>query len=423
VLQLIEILDIWHVIEERNDGLQQRANLLKLIDLAKDFNQAQPESLEAMGIYGKNIETFRLWLLENGKDERADIHKQPHVELNADQSVVLSTWHASKGLEWPIVLVLDTHEEQKAKVPSVDMAYLSDDVDGMLQSSFVQLLMDFDDKTTKEKMLKALADSSRETLKNLCYVTLTRAREQVILPWFDNDKENTLISLLRPLLAQADFELQRKDMLTLNEPGDNSAQRLSKTLDLIKRPKPLLIKSVTAPSLLDAVPNAKSLKTLTYEVSLPLDLSAWDKALPANEVGNWVHRCYEIHSQNPDRIEEVFALLPQDCKDGKLLENLKNQLSDIHKWLKTNLNAINVSCEVSILALNTLGQTISGNIDMLVETDQGYWIIDHKTDQKADFQKHHTQLQNYADALNLKKPLLGVALNWVRAGKLEVLEF
>jgi ATP-dependent exoDNAse (exonuclease V) beta subunit len=77
---------------------------------------------------------------------------------------------------------------------------------------------------------------------------------------------------------------------------------------------------------------------------------------------------------------------------------------------------------VPILALNELGQTISGNIDMLVETEQGYWIIDHKTDQKFDFKKHYAQLQNYAQALKLDKPVLGVALNWVRAGKLEILK-
>ena len=37
------------------------------------------------------------------------------------------------------------------------MAYQSNHVDEMLESSFVRFLMDFDDPKTKEKMLKKLA--------------------------------------------------------------------------------------------------------------------------------------------------------------------------------------------------------------------------------------------------------------------------
>lgn len=422
VLQIIVTLDIWQVIEQRSDGLQQRANLLKLIQLAEDFNQAQLESLEAMGIYGKNLETFRLWLVESGQDDRAEIHKQPHAELNADQAVVLSTWHASKGLEWPIVLILDIHEERKAKVPSIDMAYLSQEVDGMLQSSFVQLLMDFDDKTTQQKMLDALAVSNHDTLKNLSYVTMTRAREHLILPWFDNGKNNTLMSLIQPLLDQPDFEVHRKNMITLDEPAEPSEESTRQKLVLTKRTASTSVKSVISPSLLDKISNDETLQTQVFEVSQTLDLSTWDKILPANEIGNLVHRCYEVYTQNPKRIETVFGLLPLVCQDVLLLENLKKQLKDNQDWLKNTFKATQIKCEVPILALNELGQTISGNIDMLVETEQGYWIIDHKTDQKFDFKKHYTQLQNYAQALKLDKPVLGVALNWVRAGKLEILK-
>jgi len=420
-LQIIQALDIWQVIEQRDDALQQRANLLKLIQMAEDFNQAQPESLEAMHIYGKNLETFRLWLVESGQDDRADIHKQPHVELNAEQAVVLSTWHASKGLEWPIVLILDTHEERNAKVPSIDMAYLSDEVDGMLQSSFVQLLMDFDDKTTQQKMLDALSIGNRDTLKNLTYVALTRAREHLILPWFDNDKNNTLMSLISPLFDHPNFEVHRKNMITLEEPAEPSSALSRKKLALDKRIAGKPLKAVISPSLIEEAANDE-LQTQIFEVSQALDLTAWDKTLPANEVGNWVHRCYDVYIQNPERIETLFALLPQGCQDSVVLENLKKQLKNSHEFLNTTLKATQIKCEVPILALNELGQTISGNIDLLVETDIGYWIIDHKTDQKADFKKHHTQLQNYAKALKLDKPLLGFALNWVRAGKFEILK-
>jgi ATP-dependent exoDNAse (exonuclease V) beta subunit len=73
--------------------------------------------------------------------------------------------------------------------------------------------------------------------------------------------------------------------------------------------------------------------------------------------------------------------------------------------------------------VNELGQTVSGTIDLLVETETGYWIVDHKTDKVAEYSKHHTQLMAYAKALKLDKPVLGLAVNWVRGGILELNKF
>ena len=113
---VIDALDIWNKLSCREDYAQQRANVLKLIELAQTFEDTQPESLEAMGIYGKNLHSFIVWLSESVNNDGAD--KQPDVDLNAEQSVVLSTWHASKGLEWPVVMVLNIHKEFAPRLPS-----------------------------------------------------------------------------------------------------------------------------------------------------------------------------------------------------------------------------------------------------------------------------------------------------------------
>jgi len=64
---------------------------------------------------------------------------------------------------------------------------------------------------------------------------------------------------------------------------------------------------------------------------------------------------------------------------------------------------------------------INGLVDLVVETEEGCWIIDHKSDQIDDstaaFGKYKAQLKAYEDSLkNTGKNILGVAIHWIRQG-------
>ncbi|WP_029407285.1 exodeoxyribonuclease V subunit beta [Thiomicrorhabdus sp. Milos-T2] len=424
VITVIELLNIWDKVQTRTDAAQQRANLIKLISLAETFEQAQPESLQAMGIYGKNLETFNVWLKESIKDNQSDMNNQPHIQLNADEAVVLSTWHASKGLEWPIVMVLDAHDDKKPKVPSIDMAYSADDVDGMLESSFVRILMDFDDKTTQQKMLDELMAETTDTLKNLTYVALTRAREQVILPWFDNGKDNSMLSLIAPLFETDKFEYQSKNMVMIVEPEIiETEEEKRRVIKLAQNKQPKAISATISPSLHENSSVTDTiLKTTVESYGSGIDLKDWDKLIAANEVGDFMHRFFEIYFMNPALLEKGFETLSNALNINKIKLQIEPMLQSYQAWLNAILKPINIKCEVPILAVNELGQTVSGSIDMLIETETGFWIIDHKTDKKTDFTKHSEQLKAYAQALALDKPIIGIAINWVRTGQFEILD-
>jgi ATP-dependent helicase/nuclease subunit A len=135
-----------------------------------------------------------------------------------------------------------------------------------------------------------------------------------------------------------------------------------------------------------------------------------------------MHRFFEIYFMNPALLEKGFALLPESLQQPKLLTALESVLQSNQAWLKLNLKPINIQCEVPILSVNESGQTVSGSIDMLVETEDGFWIIDHKTDKQSDFNKHAEQLLAYVNALDLGKPVIGIAINWVRTTQIELLE-
>src|SRR5690606_33645009 len=110
------------------------------------------------------------------------------------------TWHSSKGLEWPVVIVLDAGKASEPRFPGISMAYPDGDIDTMLRDSFVQILPKFDDQQTRENCAAAMAAEQAETNKNLYYVALTRAREQLILPCWETFADGSMLSYVEPLI-------------------------------------------------------------------------------------------------------------------------------------------------------------------------------------------------------------------------------
>ena len=65
---------------------------------------------------------------------------------------------------------------------------------------------------------------------------------------------------------------------------------------------------------------------------------------------------------------------------------------------------------------------VSGTADLVVETDSGLWIIDHKSDQieepVAAFDGYRPQLESYAKLLqSMGHDVVGLGINWIRRGE------
>jgi ATP-dependent exoDNAse (exonuclease V) beta subunit len=134
-----------------------------------------------------------------------------------------------------------------------------------------------------------------------------------------------------------------------------------------------------------------------------------------------MHRLYQVALKQPSRLDDALNMPPitQAMLTDELIAQIKQSLTNFTAWLENTWQPIHYHCELPTLSVNALGQTVSGTIDLLVETETGYWIVDHKTDKLAEYSKHHTQLMAYAKALKLDKPVLGLAVNWVRGCRLE----
>jgi len=429
----IEALALWDKyanINATSDFAQQRANLLKLLHLVDTFDAYESASLRAQGIYGKGLSSFLTWLQVNGDD----FDQQPDVDSNNQQAITLTTWHASKGLEWPVVVVLEMEETVDVRFSHISTQYASkENVDTMLSSSFTQIVTGFDDSTTKQKFIDTLLPFEIETLKNLTYVVMTRAREQLILPWFDTDKPNNMQQYIRELKLSNTVGIKEKIAV---QPADSPISVIQKnvgtsiigraTLKLQPLDKPIqaqLSPSSLAKNLCVNEHSIKASKLTTIDYGNPVDLSSLAEHR-ADQVGTWIHQCYQVLISKPELMPRLLIKIPALNKPEELQEQLIQQVERLKNWCGSNWETENYRTELPLLAQVEKGVTLNGIVDLLIESKEGYWIVDHKTDldiSDQQFNHHLPQLLAYAKYLKLSKPVLGIAINWVRAGKLTVI--
>jgi ATP-dependent exoDNAse (exonuclease V) beta subunit len=105
---------------------------------------------------------------------------------------------------------------------------------------------------------------------------------------------------------------------------------------------------------------------------------------------------------------------------------VNTELNNFQTFINEKYPASNLLYEVPVNGKNEDGALVSGIVDLLIEEDAGYWIIDHKTDQldvtDESITAHLPQLMAYATIIDgyREKPVLGVGINWVRSGQLSI---
>ena len=439
LIDMIESLELWDYVLKHEDSSQQRANLLKLIDLCSEFESLQFESLNALGIYGRNINSFLSWLNMNESDA------QPSPKSINTEAVQLLTWHASKGLEWPVVIVMGLDKDRSPSLPDISLGYTDESRNDPLKNTYVRFFTKFQDESTNEAFIEALNSDAHSTVENLLYVAMTRAREQLILPWpsFKEGKEGefTFMKKLRTkckMKVNADgieMNLLSRDngfnesVITaiLPEEIDDKVIKASSinygrvAIEMMEDTE--LVPSQISPSATEQMDNSFN-ETKLSSKSYGTEVNLSGIKMEATDLGTMLHHCYHALLIGSSLGDRVFTSLA-----GKLPQNvwgqIQNQVSAFKEYCTSELQAVNIQCEVPILSKTEQGSVVSGSLDLLVETDEGYWIIDHKSDRVDDFEErfahHYPQLEAYVKCTKLDKPLLGIGINWIRYGKISLL--
>jgi len=435
LIDMIESLKLWDYVLKHENSSQQRANLLKLIDLCSEFEALQFQSLNALGIYGRNINSFLSWLAMNESDA------QPAPKSINTEAVQLLTWHGSKGLEWPIVIVMGLDHNKCPSLPSISLGYTDESRSDPLANSYVRFFPKFQDDSTNEDFIEELNKDAHSTAENLLYVAMTRAREQLILPWPSfKEKKAGEFSFMYKLMDKCNMKVD-SDGIEMDDLFRNDGFNES----VITATLPEEIDEKVMASSINYGRVAIEMMEYTEQISLQISPSSMEQAdssfdktnlslksygaevnlsgikMDAADLGTIIHHCYHALHVDKDFADRLFTSLK-----GKLPQNVLDQIQEqviaFEKYSKNELQVVNVQCEVPILSKTEQGSVASGSIDLLVETDKGYWIIDHKSDRVDDFEErfahHYSQLEAYAKYTKLDKQLLGVGINWVRYGKI-----
>jgi len=143
--------------------------------------------------------------------------------------------------------------------------------------------------------------------------------------------------------------------------------------------------------------------------------------LTGSGLGTFIHRCFEVLGARPD-LKGRIAQITGVAIEPEGLEKIAAAVGQFEAWLETYFNTKSVLREWPILALDEQGSVVSGMADLVVETTEGLWVIDHKSDHVDEptqaFGGYRNQLESYAAAIVKEgNMVLGIAINWIRRGE------
>ncbi len=383
-----------------------------------------------------------LWLNQLAKDK-----EDKQASNTQTDAIQLLTHHGAKGLEWPIVVAMDLDSTIKTSVwgLSVTADNTNLDITQPLKGRQLQYwLWPFGKQATgiavKDKIeqsdigQQALKRATEEA-KRLLYVSLTRPRDCLIMPMKSDQGEwkNCL---------GADWMLPEEDNpkeITLpksNETIPSLYQLLEQKehpeLEVSKKNPPHWFESVTtqtdklpaklSPSLVPPLDDSKVIEVI--ELGERINLQETPEM--AN-LGEAIHAL--IATQIINNPEDPKALAEQVLQSFAVTEHISVEdglmcTARFKKFVQEHLKAKYIHVEYPIDYLKPNGQAVSGFIDALVETDEGYIIIDHKSNPqpRSDWNeialKYSGQLALYKEAIEAvsNKPVLGCWIHFAVTG-------
>lgn len=384
-----------------------------------------------------------IWLGEQEDEQPAS---------RSDDAITVLTYHASKGLEWPLVILTDLEAKPKATAFGINLVseISGDAIDWKdpLKDRWIRFWpwplgsqktnVDLDVRAASSPEGLHATKIEKEERARLLYVGATRARDYLVLALPKSAKG---YPWLEELVSD-----QREFVMTIPEQGDTSFLVNGNAHDVrVKSLIPLDIDDSIAPEVsydgedkvlkeypslsirpsnLEAVEFAKILYEIDLGGRLPL-IGACDMTL----VGEAIHRFLaaddpswlkEKREQLAKNILNAWQVTALDPRDVVIMgSRFRKCIED--KWPQASIHR-----EAPVVWRNG-DRTLSGRIDIYLELPDRIIVIDHKSfpggrSQWLDqVQKYAGQLNVYADAINASLPdkkLVELALHLPISGEL-----
>ena len=369
---------------------QRLANLETLCGLAADYEEyCQAQRISA------TVAGFLLWLYDLA-DEKLD-KKGMDGQMDA---VRVLTHHGAKGLEWPVVISADLETGTRGGLWGLSV--LSDnetvDINAPLANRrlrywpwpFAGMRKGIEVADRIDESPAGQADMQKQTAEavRLLYVSFTRARDYLILPMQAKAKTRPWLDTLG-----ADWLNPQEDALTLPD-----RQLVSCKLEVLESPQELIplepdseqtwfpetktiIEKLPAhirPSMLPAAASATIGRQLEVGPRLLL------QGNPDTEIlGKALHNIFAadlITPNHADRASMAAGVLENHALTAHVAVNdVLACAARFYQCLNENFKPLVIHCEWPVTMILDNGQRMIGWIDALIETEEGWIIIDHKS--------------------------------------------
>ncbi|MCY1315329.1 RecBCD enzyme subunit RecB [compost metagenome] len=414
------------------------ADLGRLFAEASAFDSAETSLREAGGFHGNSIQSFLGWLADQA--ERGIDHR-PDREGWEVEGIEVSTWHASKGREWPITIVggMDFSFPERGNTLRAEFASF-DNLDGVLDSAGLTWFPAFDCPETQAVFADKRVEQDEDVAARALYVALTRARDRLVLAL--PSKQGSLDK--RPE-TMADL-LRRRTQLSL---GSGTVMACGKILPALCRTIPkdteYAYPDASAASGVHKVwgvrETCEALARTPWRSS-PSSFAARDSGFcpalthidlgvrvprqnfgSATERGSAYHLAFRVLAERPEFAPRLPAAtgLSDDT-----IKAIVGQAAAVRTWLD-GLGFTQTSFELPLQLRADDGSETNAIIDLLAESDDALAIVDHKTgpcpDPNRRFGEYLPQLKAYADLLTEhypEKPVRFLVINWMDEGQISV---
>jgi ATP-dependent exoDNAse (exonuclease V) beta subunit len=404
----------WQTSVER--GRRRLANLDRLLGYADEYEEDCRTNREAATLSG-----FLLWMQEL---EQA---KLDHLPQGRDNAVQIMTHHGAKGLEWPVVILVDLSGKvldsiwdsvraesrtalnaedplrdrflrywpwpygQQAKVP------VADDVETSLAGQIIRR-------------------AAIEEHKRLLYVSFTRARDLIVIARPKkalNGEWMATIGLAQRIPfgdaqsivlsdgTQVPFRGRALSPMTANLPDVVTQGNVSWFAGATSTSPRLPL--VVSPSAAGETP---AFAAEVVELGSRIDTS---KVKDRSIFGEAVHACIAadlVSSETGLNESAVRSILERfGVADMVSSTQVVNQLKAIRVWLKARWPGATPWVELPVSQALPNGQRLSGRIDLLLRTVDGWVLLDHKSTSQSCQQaaemaaQHGGQLAAYREAI------------------------
>lgn len=400
------------------------ANVDALLELAKSYEDECRVIQRQASVSG-----LLLWLKQlqrDGKDQCA----LPDID-----AVRILTHHAAKGLEWPVVIALQLNKDIRSRLWGLTVKAASHfDLQQPLAGRSLRfwawpwgdkkkldVLVDANALEQCQPALDAKEAACKESLR-LLYVSLTRARDLLVFALPVKDKG---IGEWLGCLGEQNYKLTDVNAWHLDEQAsipyryqfcpevveitDSQPAAEGSTAPLHWFPQ--YVASVREPLLINPS-SAEPVSATVGEIRVIAKPLALKTKANRTELGNALHACFAA-AQNWTSLTaiQVQAILQaHGVADAFDSGDVCRYLDEWRQALRQTLRPSAMDVEVPVRSQLPNGQVMEGQLDVLLQTESAWVVIDHKTviggaERATELVSAYSgQLAAYRDALERISP-------------------